>query len=103
MRKTIFTIIAVIAISVLSVGAKNQKVQLNRAVYLTSLDCENCAKKIRENVSFEKGVKDLKVDVPTKTVEIQFDVQKTDTLQLKKAINRLGYDARLVDFETVVR
>lgn len=70
---------------------------LKKAVYQTDLHCEKCAEKIRENISFEKGVRDLKIDVPTKEVEILFDSNKTDTLALKKAINKLGYDAKLVD------
>jgi len=99
MKKVIFTLIVLTALSVMNVGAKNQKAKLDTVVYCTSLDCEQCAKKIRENVSFEKGVKDLKVDVNTKMVEIQFEASKTDTLQLRKAINKLGYEARVVDYK----
>ena len=84
------------AISADAVGAKPV---LKKVVYVTSLDCENCAKKIRENVSFEKGVKDLKVDVPTKSVEIMFDSNKTDTLKLKTAIIKLGYKASVVEYK----
>jgi len=79
--------------------AKTAKPALKKVVYATSLDCENCAKKIRENVSFEKGVKDLKVDVPTKQVTVSFDPAKTDTAALRKSINKLGYKARVVSYE----
>lgn len=79
--------------------AKTVKPVIKKVVYCTDLDCENCAKKIRENVSFEKGVKDLSVDVPTKTVEIQFDSLKTDTLKLRKSINSLGYSATVASYE----
>jgi len=79
--------------------AKTVKPVLKKVVYVTSLDCENCAKKIRENVSFEKGVKDLKVDVPTKRVTISFDSVKTDTASLRKSINKLGYSAKVVKYE----
>jgi len=80
-------------------GAKTAKPVLKKVVYRTDLDCENCAKKIRENVSFEKGVKDLSVDVPTKQVTISFDSARTDTLALRKSINRLGYKASVVSYE----
>jgi len=99
MKKIIIAVMAALLLAGVSSEAKIAKPVVKKVVYCTSLDCENCAKKIRENVSFEKGVKDLKVDVSTKTVEIQFDSNKTDTLALKKAINKLGYDAKVVEYK----
>jgi len=90
---------AVFVISFATLDAKDKKGNLSTVVYCTSIDCENCAKKIRENVSFEKGVKDLKVDLSSRTVKIEFDPSRTDTLRLEKAINKLGYEARVVRFE----
>lgn len=83
----------------LSASPKKPKASTKTVVYQTTLDCEKCAKKIMENVSFEKGVKDLKVDVPTKQVTVTFDSAKTDTLALRKSINKLGYKARVIAFE----
>lgn len=69
---------------------------LFNVVFVTNLDCEHCKKKIEENVSFEKGVKDLHVDVAAKKVEITFDAARTDTLKLGNSIRRLGYKAKAV-------
>lgn len=99
MKTTVIAAMAALILAGVSVEGKTAKPVVKKVVYCTDLDCENCAKKIRENVSFEKGVKDLSVDVPTKTVEIQFDLNKTDTLQLKKAINKLGYEAKVVEYK----
>lgn len=74
---------------------------LVQVVFATSIHCANCGKKVQENIAFEKGVKDLKVDVPTKNVTITFNPAKTDTVKLKKAINKLGYDAVVVDYKTL--
>ena len=74
---------------------------LVQVVFATSIHCANCGKKVQENIAFEKGVKDLKVDVPTKQVTITFNPAKTDTVKLKKAINKLGYDAVVVDYKTL--
>lgn len=57
--------------------------------------------KVKENVGFEKGVKDLKVDVPTKTITVVFNPARTDTVKLKKAINKLGYEAEVIDYKVV--
>ena len=59
--------------------------------FVTNLSCHKCAQKIEENVAFEKGVKDLKVNVKEKTVYIQYDSTKTDVGTLTKAIEKLGY------------
>ena len=74
---------------------------LFNVIFVTDLDCEHCKKKIMENVAFEKGVKDMSVDVASKTVNITFDAAKTDTLKLGNAIRHLGYKAEVVTFGPV--
>ncbi len=74
---------------------------LVQVVFATSIHCANCGKKVQENIAFEKGVKDLKVDVPGKTVTVTFNPAKTDTLKLKKALNKLGYEAEVIDFKVI--
>lgn len=68
-------------------------------VYCSSVDCKNCEKKVMENISFEKGVKDVSVDLSEQTVKIVFDEAKTDTTNLAKAIRKLGYEAKVIKFE----
>lgn len=100
MKKAIILIVTILALTFTAEAAKPRvKASVRKVVYCTDLDCENCAKKIKENVSFEKGVKDLSVNVADKTVEIKFDEAKNDTLALRKAINKLGYKAKVIDFE----
>ena len=72
-----------------------------QVVFATSIHCANCGKKVQENISFEKGVKDLKVDVPTKQVTVTFNTAKTDTTKLKNAINKLGYSAEVVEYKVI--
>ena len=63
----------------------------SNVTFVTNIDCPRCAQKIEDNVAFEKGVKDLKVNVKEKTVYIQYDSTKTDVSTLTKAIEKLGY------------
>ena len=53
----------------------------------------NCSliNKIRENLPFEKGIKDLKVTLADKTVWIKYATKKTTKEQLASAITKLGY------------
>ena len=68
-------------------------------VYGSTVECKNCERKVMENISFEKGVKDVSVDLDKKTVSVVFDEAKTDTLTLAKAIRKLGYGACVIKYE----
>lgn len=67
-------------------------------VFRTSMECKNCEKKIIENVSFEKGVRDLSTDLSSRTVTVVFDPAKTDTSALAASLRHLGYEAQVVEF-----
>ena len=71
--------------------AKKKKGEIKEVTFVVEIDCENCAKKITENVSFEKGVKDLKVSVADRTVALKYDAAKTSEAVLKTSIEKLGY------------
>ncbi len=68
-----------------------KKAEIKEVTFLVEIDCENCAKKVTENVSFEKGVKDLKVTLENKSVYVKYDASKTSEESLKEAIEELGY------------
>ncbi|MBQ6557629.1 MAG: heavy-metal-associated domain-containing protein [Bacteroidales bacterium] len=74
---------------------------LVQVVFASNIHCANCSRKVQDNIAFEKGVKDLKVDVEGKTITVVFNPAKTDTLKLKKAINKLGYTADVIEYNTV--
>lgn len=76
-------------------------VSLVQVVFASTIHCDKCGLKVQENIGFEKGVKDLKVDVPGKTITVVFNPSKTDTLKLKKAINKLGYEAEVVEYKVI--
>lgn len=64
---------------------------LATVVFSANLHCESCKKKIESNIAFEKGVKDIKVDVDAKTVTVTYRTDKTNSENLQKAIAKLGY------------
>jgi copper chaperone CopZ len=57
--------------------------------FVTDIDCAGCAKKVTNTIPYEKGVKDVKVDVPTKTVTVTFDPAKTNEQTLTKAFEKI--------------
>lgn len=68
-----------------------KKAEIKEVVFNVGLHCENCVKKVTENISFEKGVKDLKVSLEDQTVTVKFDAAKTSEETLSAAIQKLGY------------
>lgn len=107
MKKTITLIItAIMAVSLsYAYAAESHNVEVSQEVqkkpkkkaavkdvtFVVHLHCENCVKKVEENIAFEKGVKDLKVSLEDQTVAIKYDASKTSEPALKAAIEKLGY------------
>ena len=96
--KKILVIACALSMVLMATAAKPKTVK-RTVVYGSTVECKNCEKKVLENISFEKGVKDVSVDLSDQTVKIVFDEAKTDTLTLAKAIRKLGYEAKVVKFE----
>lgn len=65
--------------------------------YNVNMHCDKCVNKIKENISFMKGVEDLKVSLDEKTVVIKYNPAKTDEPTLVKAIEKCGYTAEKVE------
>lgn len=61
--------------------------------FCTDIDCEGCAKKVYNSIPFEKGVKDVKVDVKSKTVTVQYDASKNSDAALVEAFTKIRVKA----------
>ena len=55
--------------------------------------CDMCKEKIEKNLTFEKGVKLVKVDLDASTVYVKYRTDKTTPDEIRKAISLLGYRA----------
>ena len=77
----------------LTADAAKPKAKTETVVFTTNMHCSNCVKKVNENISFEKGVKDLEVSLDKQTIKVTYDASKTSKENLAKAINKLGYKA----------
>jgi copper chaperone CopZ len=74
---------------------KEVKPKKEAVTFVVNMHCENCKAKIEKNISWEKGVKDLQVDLEKKTVAIIYNPKQTTEDVLKKAIEQLGYSCDL--------
>ena len=70
-----------------------------KTVVLTTvpqMHCENCEKRIKENIRFEKGIKKIVTDVEHQTVTITYDADKTTVEDIIKGFEKIKYNAREV-------
>ena len=59
----------------------------------TSAVCGQCKDRIEKGMAYEKGIKDINLDVDTKIATVKYNPAKTTPSDIRKAISKLGYDA----------
>lgn len=59
----------------------------------TSAICEMCKEALEKDLTFEKGVKSVNLDLETKVLNIAYLDSKTNPDMLKKRITLVGYHA----------
>ena len=64
------------------------------------MHCENCENKIKSNLRFEKGIKNIITDLKTKTVTIEYDADKTNVQNIIKGFEKIKYEATEVKKDT---
>ena len=60
------------------------------------MHCESCENKIKGNLRFEKGIKDIATSVPDQKVTIKDDADKTTPENIVKGFAKIGYEAKVV-------
>ncbi len=90
--KKILSLMLTLALSTATGLAKDIKT----VVFTTTpqMHCSNCEAKIKKNLRFEKGVKDIVTSVPDQTVTVKYDADKTTVEKILKAFESFGYTAR---------
>lgn len=83
---------AVILLAALNVNA--EKKGEKTVVFQAHLHCKSCVNKIEKNIPFEKGVKDLKVDMDAQAITVTFRTDKNTEENLKKAIEKLDIEVK---------
>lgn len=74
---------------------KDKNADKKEVTFDVSMTCDNCKKRIEKNIAFEKGVTDMQVDLPAKTVMVVYHANKTNQEKLQKAIEKLGYEVKV--------
>ena len=83
--------IAIILFTSAAFAQKQEVKKVETVVFNVEMDCHGCANKIKKNLPFEKGVKDLKVDFDKQKVTLVYKTKATTKEALKKAIEKLKF------------
>ncbi|MFR9603133.1 MAG: heavy-metal-associated domain-containing protein [Rikenellaceae bacterium] len=78
-----------------SAAKKAAKEVLVTTLFMADIDCPTCEKTIMNKIPYEKGVKDVKVDIKAKTVEVTYDSQKSSEESLLKAFKKIKIEAKV--------
>lgn len=57
------------------------------------MHCASCENKIKGNLRFEKGVKQIECDIPQQRVTITYDAEKTTPNAIIQSFGKFGYKA----------
>jgi copper chaperone CopZ len=68
-----------------------QKAENKVVCFKSNMDCADCEKTLTDNLKFEKGVKDLKIDHVSNTIYVEYKDGKNSDEGLAKAIEKKGY------------
>ena len=88
--KVLFTAFALLIFG-LNVQAQDKKTETVKIK--TSSVCNMCKKTLETGMAYEKGVKNVNLDVPSQMLTVQYRADKTNVESLRQAVNKLGYDA----------
>jgi copper chaperone len=55
------------------------------------ISCEHCQHAIEGSVSQLEGVRAVTVDIPSKTVHIDYDPQRVSLAQIEETLDDIGY------------
>ncbi len=91
--KRVMTTLVVVFFSMAALMAKDLKTVVFK---VEQMNCENCVRRVNDNVKFAKGLTALTTDLSTKTVMVTYDAEKTTVADLQKAFGKINYSAVVV-------
>jgi copper chaperone CopZ len=99
MKQIIFSAIVLIMFSItLSAQDKktdDKKKKSEEITFIVGMHCQSCKERIEKIIPFEKGVKDINVNLEKKEVTVFFNPQKTSIEKLEQTIKDLGYETKV--------
>ena len=89
MKKIIALFVMLAFVAGVAMAAPKAEKKIVTVVFATDIDCPHCAQKVMNSIPYEKGIKDVQVDVKTKSVTVKFDAAKNTVEALTKAFSTI--------------
>lgn len=84
-------IVSMMAISFsLGMNAETKKAVFN---VNPQMSCQNCENKIKSNLRYEKGIKNIETSLKDQTVTVTYDDTKTTPEKIEAGFKKIGYTA----------
>ena len=96
MKNSIKLLFAFLLISVSASAHNDEKVskELKKVTFVApAIDCDHCKQTIMKDIPFEKGVKDVQVNIEKKEITVSFRSDKNSTEKLQASLKKIGYPA----------
>lgn len=93
-KKILFTI-ALVAAVCLNTYAKGENEVTTTFAISPVMHCANCEAKIKTNLRYEKGVKEIQTNSPDSLVTVKYDKTKTNPDAIIKGFKKFGYTAKV--------
>lgn len=88
--KKIIALFAMLAfVAGVATAAPKAEKKIVTVVFTTDIDCAHCSQKVYNSIPYEKGIKDVVVNVQKKTVLVKFDAAKNSVESLTKAFESI--------------
>lgn len=99
MKKLLFMLIllTVAATTECLAAQKPKDKKFETTEFLTDISCAKCEAKVMNYLPFQKGIKDVQVDLKTKIITVKYDSEKSSVEGIITHFAKLDITAELVD------
>ena len=87
------------ALMLMALGVSAKDIKTLVVTTEPQMHCASCENKIKGNLRFEKGVKQIECDIPQQRVTITYDAEKTTPQAIIQSFDKFGYKATEVKQE----
>lgn len=93
MKRFILMFIACVMTFAAGESLAAEKKEIATVEFLSDIDCAGCVEKIMNFIPFQKGVKRVNVDLPTKRITISYDTAKSSEERLIELLEKIEVEA----------
>ena len=99
--KKLFILMAIAITSLSASAQKNNQTDTLQVKTTPQMHCVNCENKIKKNIRFVKGVKEIKTSVPDQKDTNIYQKDKSTYEDYVKAFSRIGYKIDRYAYESI--